>query len=328
MATKKNRSGKNRKSRVRKNRTSRKSGGTATASTVPSGPGAEPEHNLPDHHSMEAVTSRVTKMAFPFARGGATASDVGRLSLLRRAQDIIYNAWEAKSRRERISLAEEAIALSDLCADAWMVLADDTSNIVEARDLCKRAVAAGENAVKLEFGPDAFTEEAGHFWRILQTRPYMRALAGLSECMWEMGEKEESVACLREMLRLNPNDNQGMRSSLVSSLFDLGDLEGVEGILETYREPFLGEWGWNMALLLFRREGNSARAVSALDDAFETNPFVPELLIRAKPIPASMPGHYAPGSLEEAAIYTLFNRKNWLDTKGALLWVAEKTKDG
>ncbi len=83
----------------------------------------------------------------------------------------------------------------------------------------------------------------------------MRALGGLSECMWEMGEREESVARLKEVLHLNPNDNQGMRSFLVSMLFALGDLAGVADILETYREPFLGEWGWNMALLLFRLKG-------------------------------------------------------------------------
>ena len=325
MATKKNRR-KNRKSGVRKNQTSRKSGGTATASTVPSESGAEPDHGLPAPRSMEAVMSRIAAMAFPSAHGDAAASDVGRLSLLSRAQNIMYDAWEAGSRRERVSLAKEALGLSDLCADAWVVLAEEARDIVEARNLYEHAVAAGENTVRLELGPDAFTEEAGHFWGILRTRPYMRALAGLSECMWEMGEREESIARLREMLRLNPNDNQGMRSFLVSRLFALGDLAGVEDILETYREPSLGEWGWNMALLLFRRDGDSARAASALDDAFETNPFVPKLLTGARRMPASMPTYYGLGSPEEAVIYTFLNGKNWSGTKDALLWVAEKTK--
>ena len=322
-------SGKNRKNkRKRKTRKNRSAGGrnrSAAASAKPSGT-AEDSVVLPDPRSMEAVMSRITAMAFPSAHEDIAASGVGGLSLLSRAQNIVYDAWDAESIPERISLAKEALDLSDLCADAWVVLAEESMDIVEARDLYERAAAAGENAVRLELGPDAFTEEAGHFWGILQTRPYMRALAGLSEFMWEMGEREESVALLREMLRLNPNDNQGMRSFLVSRLFALGDLAGVEDILETYREPSMGEWGWNMALLLFRREGDSARAASALDDAFEANPFVPKFLTGAGRIPASMPAYYSPGSPEEAVIYTFLSGKNWSGTKGALFWVAEKTK--
>ena len=325
MATKKNR-GKNRKSRARKNRTSGKAGGNAAAPGKSSGPGAGSGHGLPDPRSMESVMSRVMEMAFPSSRGGAAGSDAERLSLLSRAQEIVYDAWEARSVRERISLAEEAISLSDVCADAWLILAGETEDIVKARDLCERAAAAGEDAVRLEFGPDALTEEAGHFWRILNTRPYMRALEALSDCMWDMGEREESVALLREMLRLNPNDNQGVRSSLFFRLFGLGDLEGAGDVLETYREPMLGEWGWNMALLLFRREGDSARAASALDDAFETNPFVPGLLTGARRMPPTVPDYYSPGSLEEAVVYVFFNARNWSGTKGALIWVSKKTR--
>lgn len=325
MAKKRNR-GKDRKSRARKNRTAKNPGKSAVGPGKPSGPVVEPGRGLPDPRSMESAMSRVMQTAFPSSGGGAAGPDADRLSRLSRAQDIVYDAWEAGGRRGRISLAKEALDLSDLCADAWVILAEETADIVEARELFERAVAAGEEAVRLEFGPDALTEHAGYFWKILHTRPYMRALADLSGCMWGMGEKEESVALLREMLRLNPNDNQGMRSPLVFRLFCLGDLDGVEDLLETYREPMLGEWGWNMALLLFRRDGDSARAASALDDAFETNPFVPGLLTGARRMPASMPEYYSPGSLEEAVFYVFLNAGSWSDTKGALIWVSRKTR--
>ena len=190
----------------------------------------------------------------------------------------------------------------------------------------ERAAAAGKEAVELELGPGAFADYAGDFWRILPTRPYMRAVAGLSDLMWDMGEREESIALIREMLRLNPNDNQGMRSYLISKLFALDDLSEVENLLEIYREPDFAEWHWNMALLTFRREGDSADAASILDQAIEVNPFVPKLLTGATPVPVSMPPQYSLGSPEEAISYAFLNGKNWSDTKGALTWVARKTK--
>ncbi len=275
---------------------------------------------------MEAVMSRISA-SLSFMQDGISAEDSDRVASLREAQEIIYDAWETPDPRKQVTLAKEALAFSDLCADAFLVLADKSKSIVEARNYYERAVAAGESAVRLEIGPDAFTEQEGHFWGILETRPYMRSLAGLSECIWEMGEREESVALLRRMLRLNPNDNQGMRSFLVSKLFTLDDLTGVADILETYREPFFCEWNWNMALLLFRREGDSAAADSALAEALENNRFVSELLIGTRRIPAAMPQYYTLGSLEEAATYAFLNEINWSGTKGALFWIAEKTKE-
>ncbi len=320
--------GRNRKNRenkrLRKKRMSAKPAGTATVSGKSSGSGAGTVPLLPDLRLLEADMARTPGSASPARKGAASAAD--RLALLSQAQDIMYDAWESGDMRERIAMAKKALAVSDLCADAWVDMASGTSDIVEARELYERAAAAGEEAVRLELGPDAFADYARSFWKVLPTRPYMRAVAGLSDLMWDMGEREESIALIREMLRLNPNDNQGMRSYLISRLFALDDLPGVEDLLETYREPIFAEWNWNMALLTFRREGDSAGAASILDQAIEVNPFVPKLLTGATPVPASTPPQYSLGSPEEGIFYAILNGKNWSDTKGALIWVARKTK--
>ncbi|MCY3625917.1 MAG: hypothetical protein OXH82_04310 [Candidatus Dadabacteria bacterium] len=320
--------GKNRRNRAKKKprekRMSAKSAGTATVSGKSSRYGADTVPVPPGLRLIEAGMSQTRSKASSARKGAASAAD--RLALLRRAQDIMYDAWESGDMRERIAMAKKALAVSDLCADAWIDVAYETSDIVEARELYERAAAAGKEAVELELGPGAFADYAGDFWRILPTRPYMRAVAGLSDLMWDMGEREESIALIREMLRLNPNDNQGMRSYLISKLFALDDLSEVENLLEIYREPDFAEWHWNMALLTFRREGDSADAASILDQAIEVNPFVPKLLTGATPVPVSMPPQYSLGSPEEAISYAFLNGKNWSDTKGALTWVARKTK--
>ncbi|HXY17585.1 MAG TPA: tetratricopeptide repeat protein [Gaiellaceae bacterium] len=75
------------------------------------------------------------------------------------------------------------------------------------RDSRSPSVAAGERAL----GPRIFAEGAGYFWGLVETRPYMRARAALAALLWKLGRREEALEHARELLRLNPNDNQGIR---------------------------------------------------------------------------------------------------------------------
>ena len=65
-------------------------------------------------------------------------------SALERAQDLIYEAWEARSATDQVRLAREALATSDQCADAHVLLAElSAGNVAEARRYYERGVAAG-----------------------------------------------------------------------------------------------------------------------------------------------------------------------------------------
>ncbi|MGO9900130.1 MAG: hypothetical protein ACLP0J_10660 [Solirubrobacteraceae bacterium] len=115
-----------------------------------------------------------------------------------RAEDLIYEAWEASGPRRAV-LARQALALWPDCADAYVLLTQAASSLEEARELLERGVAAGERAI----GQRVFVEDAGDFWLIFQTRPYMRARAALAATLWRLGRREEAVAHQRELLRLN-----------------------------------------------------------------------------------------------------------------------------
>jgi hypothetical protein len=109
---------------------------------------------------------------------------------LKKAQDIIYDAWEAGDPKRRIALARKALEISPDCADAYVILVEDTaSSLSESLDLYRQGVEAGERAL----GKDAFKDDVGHFWGILETRPYMRARAGLAGCLWGAGNHEEAI---------------------------------------------------------------------------------------------------------------------------------------
>jgi hypothetical protein len=49
------------------------------------------------------------------------------------------------------------------------------------------------------------------FWLDLDSRPFMRAVNGKALCLWRLGRVEEARAIFEDMLRWNPNDNQGVR---------------------------------------------------------------------------------------------------------------------
>jgi ST7 protein len=64
-------------------------------------------------------------------------------------------------------LAKEALNRSPLCADAYILLAEETAKTpAEAIELYRKGLEAGEQAVD----PAAFQEDVGHFWGLLETR--------------------------------------------------------------------------------------------------------------------------------------------------------------
>lgn len=94
------------------------------------------------------------------------------------AAHLMYDAWGASDPKRRIALAKKALGLSPLCADAYVLLAQETaSNLDQAIELYRQGVEAGEMAL----GKAAFRDDVGHFWGLLETRPYMRARHGLAQ---------------------------------------------------------------------------------------------------------------------------------------------------
>lgn len=63
------------------------------------------------------------------------------------AQEIMYDAWEQTDPIGRIALVRRALEISPSCADAYVMLAQETAKSdEEARDLFAQGVEAGERA--------------------------------------------------------------------------------------------------------------------------------------------------------------------------------------
>ncbi len=240
---------------------------------------------------------------------------------LQKAQEVMYEAWEARGRR-RAALAHQALRISKDCADAYVLLAEETAETwEEARALYAEGVEAGKRAL----GPEAFEEDVGYFWGILETRPYMRARAGLAECLWELGQYEEAIAHYKDMLRLNPSDNQGLRYLLADCLLLDGDDEALGELLEKYPDDVAADWSYTWALYTFRQQGPSQLANQRLQQALAVNPFVPNYMLGRKRFPDVLPDYVGFGDESEAVAYVFRGMESWLETEGAIPWLAEQS---
>ena len=263
---------------------------------------------LPDRRAMEAFLAGIA---------GRSREDA-----LEKAQQVMYDAWEKTTSRARISHARKALGISPLCADAYNLLAEETASLAEARDLYARSLEAGE----LALGPKGFEEYDGHFWGFLETRPYMRARHGLALTLLQLGEEEAAIAHFWAMLKLNPNDNQGIRYLLLGSLLRRDDIPALETLLADYPDEWSVYWLYTRALLAYRDDQASAPAtLKLLKDAKSANEHVPGILAGTTPGMASRNGYVTMGGADEATDYVRECGPAWRKTAGAVEWLAATT---
>jgi tetratricopeptide (TPR) repeat protein len=181
----------------------------------------------------------------------------------------------------------------------------------------KSRPAAGERALGLK----VFEEEAGRFWSAVRTRPSMRARLGLAQFLDELGRSDEAMGHYRELLRLNPNDNQGVRDILLPRLFAAGRDAEAGALLTQYADDATATWQYGWALWTFRKEGDSASARDRLRNAIKANRHVPKYLSGQTELPDALPDSYSFGSVEEAVLYADELFEAWKETPGALSWL-------
>lgn len=232
------------------------------------------------------------------------------------AQEVVFQALETTGKR-REKLARKALSISPDCADAYVLLAEAAKDPEEARRLYEQGVQAGERAL----GEEVFAQEAGYFWGIIETRPYMRARLGLAEVLWELGEQHAAIEHLQEMLRLNPGDNQGARYLLATWLLIMKDDTALDRLLAQYPDEWSAFWSYTKALQTFRQKGAMKQANKALQRALDVNHFVPAYLLGFIPLPNELPEYYGIGTEDEAVLYLAEAGLAWVETPGALEWL-------
>jgi tetratricopeptide (TPR) repeat protein len=158
--------------------------------------------------------------------GGAPQTDLDR------ANDIIWDMPEDASDAAMKKAAKKALAISEDCMGAWLILSELAKTDEEAIDLLNQGIARGR---QLHAGLIASVGEDHGLWGHVEARDFMRLLHELANAHEGLGNLEAAVKTYEEMLRLNPGDNQGVRGDLLHQFIILGQPTKAKALLKRYR---------------------------------------------------------------------------------------------
>jgi tetratricopeptide (TPR) repeat protein len=233
-----------------------------------------------------------------------------------RSQDLVFEAYEQTVTKGK-TLVKQALKLDPDNADAYNYLASKEKDIDKAITLYEKAIKAGEKTLGKHF----FKENKGHFWGIMETRPYMRAKAGLADCFYTKKEIDKAIEICEELLELNPNDNQGIRYLLSAFLLGKDDLTKFETFIKNSEDEDSAVWNFNNALYHFKKSGRTKKAEKVLLSATRRNGFVIDYMLGIKEMPDEQPQYVGIGDENEAIAYVSGSWAIWDKTEDAFEWL-------
>jgi tetratricopeptide (TPR) repeat protein len=265
------------------------------------------------------VDALMASLTGPSVRDGLNDAEADKKD---EAQQIAFDAMEAETEAEARKLAKRALRLDPDCVDALVLMNDlDAPTPKACIEGLKKAVEVGERTLGAKF----IRENKGHFWLLLETRPWMRALDRLANELKEAGLNLDAIGIYERMLELNPNDNQGVRDPLLGLYLTVGNLKGASKLLKKYEEDALANFAWGRVLERFLA-GDRTGAKAALEIARTANRHVELYLTARKPLPGESPEMYSPGSEEEAVLVLSNLSGAWAAHKDAIFWLFDELK--
>ena len=194
----------------------------------------------------------------------------------RAAEDIFdqgMERWWAGDRRRAAKSFRRVLELDPRHADAH--------NHLGIIDLEARRLKAAERHFRsaVDGGQRRLEREGDEVqWGFIENRPYLRGLANLALVRAEQKRWPEALAVHKQMLKLNPNDNQGVRHLIGTELLRVGDDDGA---IVAFRNCMHEEVGcaFGLALARLRVQCPSDEVGEALLTGFAANRYVAPMLL-------------------------------------------------
>ena len=143
----------------------------------------------------------------------------------------------------------------------------------------------------------------------------------LAWACYHSGDRTGAIANFRDMLRLSPKDDQGVRFELAPMLVGAGQDQEAADLLETYSDEISSAWPYLSALLLYRAQGPTPTAEKALRRAFRANPNV--LMCLATDDACEPPETFAIGDFDEAVVIVRAQHDAWAKSPGFVEWMLQ-----
>ena len=186
--------------------------------------------------------------------------------------------------------------------------------------LWEKAVSLGKSRL-----PEGFSIEQNILeWSMLENRPFLRSYNALAISLFEQGETKKALDIFLELLKLNPNDNQGNRAMAVNCYFELNQPEGVLEISKLFPNDAMVDTIYGKILALLQL-GRIDKAKKGLKTARKYSPrVVKELLKKKHKIPKGMrEDRITMGGHDEAYDYWQRYGKYWERKAGAIDFLRE-----
>jgi len=202
----------------------------------------------------------------------------------------------------------------------WALVREKSGDLNKAKELWEKAVLMGLKAFpeSFEMGKDRL------IWGFLDNRPFLRCYHGFGIVLLKTGGIKQANKIFTQMLKLNPNDNQGARASAVDSFFYLHEPEKVIKVCNLYPYDCLADTLYGRALASFQL-GDKGVADKCLKHAIKLLPKLAKTIIQQNPKkPKFMyPYRITVGGEDEAYEYWQRNNIHWESTPGAKKWIKD-----
>lgn len=158
-------------------------------------------------------------------------------------------------------------------------------------------------------------------WVIEENRPALRLLWQYIERL-PAEEADRIERFERLYLRLNPNDNHGVRQSLVNRLLTADRDADALAIADRYPRDMHAETAYGRVLALFRL-GRLDEAADAMETARRHLPLVADYLLRDRVDTPRLDelGEFQVGGEDQAWLYREEMREVWMKTRGVPQWL-------
>ncbi len=133
------------------------------------------------------------------------------------AEELVMQGYEAPV-PHAVELARRALELDDACIGAFDLLGRCETLVAIRAAYFKRGMDLGEERFHEEFRQ----QHEGHYWGLIETRPYLRCMAGYADCCFFLGDVSQAMDVWEKMLELSRADNLGIRHHQLLCMAALG----------------------------------------------------------------------------------------------------------
>ena len=211
------------------------------------------------------------------------------------AYELLEQAHEAKSEKEKMKLVKQALAVCPDCLDAKLILATESNRPIKVFQNVFKCISEEKERLKKEgyFAKD----NIGHFYLIYETRPYIRAMYNLAHMYANAGMINKAILLAKEIIRLNENDNTGTRYLLMGLYAYKEEIDNMNKLYNKYKEDSLHILVPYM--IYYYKQGEYKKAIDYLEKIKNQNKYFVKYFEEGMDMDATMPDGYTRGDISE-----------------------------